>query len=328
MLKKLFHTCVIFTLVTGFLVCLRSAGITETEKPVYKVVEDYVSRNIKGEKPAPGVLKKDLFLQAVKIDIPPGIDGRRDAVWEKANGIYAWDNIARVNVLIKALYTSDKIFFLVTFNDPDESRKHKTWHWDKKEDIYVQGNEREDCFVFKWNMGPVPVDLSVYADNDYTADIWFWKADRTDPVGYADDKSQRLSSKKIKKSMKTTTRTGKRMYFLRTGDKGIPTYSSTLPIDYEKDIMPKWNYRKPEGSRGDIRAKGLWADGRWTIEFARDLKTGHLDDIQFDVSGTYQFGISRLEMSGGRPRPEWTNPLYACGDVFNSITLSFSKEKK
>lgn len=38
------------------------------------------------------------------------------------------------------------------------------------------------------------------------------------------------------------------------------------------------------GSRDDIKGKGFWKDGRWTVEFARKLVTGHDDDISFKVN--------------------------------------------
>lgn len=37
------------------------------------------------------------------------------------------------------------------------------------------------------------------------------------------------------------------------------------------------------GSRDDIGGKGVWQDGRWTVEMERKLNTGHGDDIQFQL---------------------------------------------
>ena len=82
----------------------------------------------------------------------------------------------------------------MSFPDSDESVTHKTWVWGKSAEMYKTGQDREDVFVFKWNMEPNPVYLSLKADNDYMADIWFWKACRTNPVGYADDKYHRFNA--------------------------------------------------------------------------------------------------------------------------------------
>ena len=45
--------------------------------------------------------------------------------------------------------------------------------------------------------------------------------------------------------------------------------------------MPQYLEVKPSGSASDVRAKGQWADGWWTVEFARRLDTGHDDDTSF-----------------------------------------------
>lgn len=41
-----------------------------------------------------------------------------------------------------------------------------------------------------------------------------------------------------------------------------------------------------------MEAKGIWKDGKWTLELARKLNTGNGDDVQFDATKTYSFGMS------------------------------------
>ncbi|MCB1196158.1 hypothetical protein KDK77_08225 [bacterium] len=292
----------------------------------YEIVESYAKEQASGETPQPGAQENNISIYAKPVTIEPAIDGMPDPVWDKAEGICVWDSIAQINVHIKAVYTADKIFFLVRFNDPTESRQHKVWHWNTAEDMYIQGFEREDTFIFKWNMEEKPVDLSIYADNEYYADIWFWKADRTDPVGYADDKMHIFSDEKMNKSTEIITRTGATMYLSRTGDEGREAYFSSLPTLYEGDTVHHYNHCPPDGSRADIQAKGVWNNNQWTIEFSRALQTGNADDISFDTGKTYLFGISRYEIAGGLPEPDWNQPLYNAGDVNNAITLIFDKE--
>lgn len=45
---------------------------------------------------------------------------------------------------------------------------------------------------------------------------------------------------------------------------------------------PSWN---------NIKARGAWLNGVWTVEFARALKTGFADDVQFQVGKTYYFDM-------------------------------------
>ncbi|MFC1620932.1 ethylbenzene dehydrogenase-related protein [Candidatus Omnitrophota bacterium] len=273
-----------------------------------------------------GISYADQSVIAEKIDLPPVIDGNADEpLWEKPQAIVTHDNITGIDITMKAAYTDKEIFFLVTFPDPDESRKHKYWVWDKHEEMYKVGMLREDTFIFKWNMEAYPVDLSVYSDESYMADIWFWKANRTDPVGFADDKMQKLGKTKRSKSIEVTTKTGNIMYLERLGDSGTTAYKDVLFIEYEGDEIPNYENRTPSGSRADIKAKGIWSDGRWTMEFSRFLNTGNPDDIQFVPGKSYQFGVSSQEMAARQHDPELSQPFYGAGDVGEMLTLEWGE---
>lgn len=263
---------------------------------------------------------------ARKVARAPVIDGNdTDSVWAHAKKYTVYDEVAKIDVTLKAVYTDTEIFFLVSYPDTDKSNTHKSWVWDKTMEMYRSGPDREDTFVFKWNMEANPVDISLKADNDYMADIWFWKACRTNPTGYADDKYHRLSVTKMPKVKRLTSKTGSTMYLARRGDSGRPAYEDVLYGEYKDDIMHKFNHTISTGSRADIKAKGVWSDGRWQIEFRRALKTGGADDIQFDTSKSYLFGVSRYEIAGKKPDPEINQPLYGSGDVGEKLTLSFGK---
>jgi hypothetical protein len=256
----------------------------------------------------------------------PIIDGSGDdPSWKKAQAVITHDKLSNIDVALKAVYTDNEIFFLVTFPDPNESRIHKAWVWDENQKMYRIGPDREDCFVFKWNMELKPKDLSVYADVPYVADIWFWKACRTDPAGFADDKIQRLSLSKLPRSIRMPDKSGKMLYLQRIGDQGTPAYKNTLYIEYNGDTLPNFKTQNPKGSRADIRAKGSWSNGKWTIEFGRKLNSGHEDDIQFSPGKRYQFGISRNEIGGKKPDPNLAQPLYGAGDVSERLFLSFGQ---
>ncbi len=270
----------------------------------------------------------DQTIIAQKVDKSPVIDGDgTDHVWEFATEYTTMDKTAEIPVTIKALYTDEQIFFLVSYPDPDESVTHKALTWDKEEQIYKPGPEREDTFIFKWNMESRPVDLSVKSDDEFMADIWFWKAVRTDPVGYADDKYQQFSRTKQKKAKKVTSKSGQDMYLVRRGDEGASAYKNNIVVDYEKEKMPPFTLQDPTGSRADIKAKGKWAQGRWTIEFSRALDTGHEDDVAFDLTQSYLFGISRFEIAGSEPQPDIEQPLFNSGDISEALTLQFGEQE-
>ena len=259
------------------------------------------------------------------VEAAPTIDGVADeAIWAKARPSISHDPVAKIDITIKSVHTKDSIYFQVMFPDKTEGRTHKTMVWAPEQERYRTDVDREDTFVFKWSMEPNSVDLSVAADNSYNADIWFWKANRTDPTGYADDKMHRYSAMPNPDSKTVLSKLGMRFYLTRPGDSGKAAYKTKVYDRYVGERQPKYSHNLPQGSRADIQAKGVWRDGWWTIEFARKLATGHPDDIQFDKDRRYEFGVSRYEIAGRRKNAKLAEPNYGAGDVGELLVLRFN----
>lgn len=271
-----------------------------------------------------GPLQADQRVVAIEAPQAPVIDGRDDdTAWSLAEPVTTIDAVARVPLTLRAVHAEGRIYFLVSYPDSTEDREHKTMRWDEQTRMYRMGPEREDMFVFKWSMEPQPVDLSVSGPNPYKADIWFWKAYRTNHAGYADDKMHVYGMTPMRRSNRIFNKWGQIFYLHRPGDEGNAAYRELLHDTYTKPRVPRYAWAMPSGSRADIHAKGKWSDGRWTIEFGRALDTGHHDDVLLDASMTWQFGVSRYEMAG-RPRdPNVAQPDYGRGDVGESLTLIF-----
>lgn len=260
---------------------------------------------------------------AHKVRTIPLVDGHAgDPAWQKAQMLVTHDQAASIDITLKAVYSDTHIYLLVSFPDDDASLTHKSWVWNQGRKMYNVGNDREDTFIIKWNMMSEPLDLSLYADNPLRADVWFWKANRTNPAGFADDKIHIHSSTKNRDTTELISRTGKSMFLDRRADKGGSAYKIDLVTTYGGDILPRYTSHPPSDSRADVRAKGVWQAGRWTIEFARLLQTGNQDDLQFEVPGSYQFGVSRYEIAGREINPKLTQPLYGCGDISETITIT------
>jgi len=263
-------------------------------------------------------------LVAAKVDKVPTIDGIADeAIWSKATAVVTRDPLAKIDVTIKAVHTDDNIFFLVTFPDPTENRDHKTLVWVPDQERYRTGTDREDTFVFKWSKEPGQIDLSISADAPYKADIWYWKAHRTDHAGYADDKSHLYSATETPRSKPVVSKRGRRFFLSRPGDEGSAPYQAVVHANNVGKSTGKYEMKTPTGSRADIRAKGVWRNGTWTVEFQRKLVTGHGDDIQFDRDRRYQFGVSRFEIAGRRKNPKLDEPLFGTGEIAESLYLKF-----
>ncbi|NGZ25782.1 MAG: hypothetical protein G8345_02705 [Magnetococcales bacterium] len=259
-----------------------------------------------------------------KVDTPPVIDGKADdPAWTKATPVITTDLVTGVKVTLKSVYAQDQIFMLVQFPDEIEHREHKTLLWDKESREYVVGPKREDTFVFKWNMDGSPIDLSLTSDTPNKTDVWYWKANRTDPMGYADDKMDIYSASSLPQSKKIISKKGLLFYLVRLGDSGKAAYDGAVYDEFVKPEMPGFITQQPDGSRADIRAKGLWQNKIWSVEFARKLQTGHLDDVQLETNKTYAFGISINEIAGRAKEPSIENPYFGSGEVGELLTLTF-----
>jgi hypothetical protein len=267
-------------------------------------------------------------LAVSKVKEAPVLDGSAtDAAWNNAKTITVRDKGVDRDVTLKAVYKGDIVFFLVQYTDPAEDRLHKPWVWDKELKAYKLGPQREDTFAFKWNMERKEVDLSNFSDDTYTADVWYWKANRTDPLGYADDKHHILAAEQGKKAKELKSKNGKTRYLMRIGDAGKSAQKKRILTSYEGDIQAQYLVVEPEGSRADVKAKGNWNNGVWTIEFSRKLNTGNSDDLQLDPSSgkKYLFGVSISGLYGNKGAIDRTAHWYGQGRISEPLSLVFGK---
>jgi hypothetical protein len=255
----------------------------------------------------------------------PTIDGHADEpLWETAPVVITLDFSSQRPITLKSVYTTDAVFFLVTYPVDKPSDTHKTWVWDTKEDVYREGPDREDVFLFKWSMSGNDVSLSLRDPEPHRADIWFWKACRTNPAGYADDKGQGFSLEPGPDARPTPSAKYGTLYFRRWGDTGEPAWEEKFFFEYHGDRLTKNFPRQPTGSRADVRAKGVWSNGQWSIEFARKLNTGHDDDVAFTPGEVYLFSVACYAMAYDTPHDTWSQPLYRTGDVFDRLFFTMA----
>ncbi len=266
---------------------------------------------------------QQMILVCSPTDHPPTVDGKPDdAAWQRAPAITTLDYSSQRPITVQAVHTADEIFMMVTFPDAAPSETHKSWVWDPHERVYKMGDDREDVLVLKWSMVGNDVDLSFHDAEPHTADIWFWKACRTNPAGYLDDKSHVVvSDPSEEKKLPIPSKRYGQLYLQRNGDAGEPAYIEEVPSEYLGDVLGKYRPRPPEGSRADVRGKGVWDDGRWVIEIRRKLDTGHEDDLSMKVGGEYLFAVCCYEMAATGINHDWTQPLYRTGDAFDRLLL-------
>jgi hypothetical protein len=290
-------------------------------------------------------------LRAVKVDRGPTIDGVAEAVWDQAQALqvplfggFNFNNTGSSMVSLKTVYTSDSVYFLVQWTDPNES--FQRFPWQKQADgtwkqlvTNNQGDENvyyEDKFAFIWNINDSIQGFNAAGcfvtchpgegkpfGNKYTAtageigDIWHWKGVRTGPVNQIDD--QYVDHTRYdpvaapEAGRKSDPRYMGGYVDNRNADRTGPAFSAS-----NQPAPPYWIYdvaKEPfadhyapddevagiivspfQGDRADITAKGVWANGVWTLEIARKLVTGSQFDVQFnDLSKGYFFGVAAFD---------------------------------
>lgn len=81
-------------------------------------------------------------------------------------------------------------------------------------------------------------------------------------------------------------------------DKIKPFTADMVAAMKEGDSLPGLIVYPQNKDAGDVKAKAKWANGKWTLEIQRPLKTDSKYDIQFsDFSKTYFFAMSAFDNS-------------------------------
>lgn len=253
-------------------------------------------------------LQPKATLTAKPVQSVPVIGGKgSDAIWDTAHTLHfnaqgVWGPSIGTSspVAIKAVYTDSHIAFWVRWQDATrDDQRHKPWVWNAEEKSYAQGRQQEDAMALAFELsGPFSADM--LSPVDAVWDLWTWKATRSDPVGYALDKTHRYSTTKPEgKSKQYTARNGSPIWIQRPDDAGASTQQSlAAPSEYSADVVPAYALKTPSGSAADVRAKGHWEDGYWTVELLRKLNTGHTDDTAFDPTRRYGMAVSLQDRTG------------------------------
>ncbi len=287
---------------------------------------------------------KTLFSK--KVNTTPIIDGiADDAVWAEATAITTTNGIE-----LKSVHKDDDIFFLAIWSDSTKSITKKEWIFEDSE--WNPESSEEDSLAINWNIADSvanfnsqgclvlchPPQMRTNSPSE-KIDVWQWKAARTNPSGWIEDKwmdnTGRDEDDKISGGLEENKQeldfvddpedhTDVPIYWEpgATGDDAKSITQSeinsgetrtitqiymdgtmkdedgtTIPTD---TIIPFYYQSKPTGSTGDISAKGVWSNGKWTLEFSRKLNTGHSDDVQFhNMDKSYYFGIAIHDSSEG-----------------------------
>jgi ethylbenzene dehydrogenase len=205
---------------------------------------------------------------------PPFLDGKAiDKCWQEipTTKIEFAEAKKLLPLYLKACNDGKKIYFLIQYPTSRENIKHQRWHWNPVLQAYMPGKEKEESFT---------IILASQNRDIKKADIWVWRAARTDPVNKADD----MIYQKLNLVNHPTENISM--------DKGKNCWFSKYFGDFAGAKLPRFYNRTPKGSLADVNAKGAWDMNFLTIEFSRLLATGSKDDVQLKP-GKYYIQIQR-----------------------------------
>jgi len=245
-------------------------------------------------------------LVAGKVSKLPAIDGKGDDdAWKAAKEVVVKmdqpdENPPKKSISIKAVHDGDSICFLLTWADPDKNDQHSPFVWKNPAGYEPDDEKVEDACTLAFELeGKFDSDMKAGIESKW--DVWEWGAARTNPSGYALDRTHVYSKSAPTppvKGRRLTDRDGNQIYFSHPIDAGTPCYTKIeLPEKKTGDIIPQYPSQKPSGSAADVLAKGEWANGKWTVEFKRKLNTGNKDDTAFVVGKSYGIAVATFDKS-------------------------------
>lgn len=235
-------------------------------------------------------------LVAHRADTAPVTDGRGDdAAWSGAPelAVRLEGAAGTHDAKLRAVVHDGTLHLLVRWNDTTEDREHKVWT-PKAEGGFAAGPEREDVFAIGF---PISGEFTgdMLSPVECVWDVWQWKSFRTDPAGYAMDKSHVHSfTDPGGKRYVHELADGRKLHIVRPEDKGTSA-TKTLKAPESGGRTPQYAAQVPSGSASDVRARGTWQDGTWTLELSRPLSTGHADDAELAGRDTVAFSLAILD---------------------------------
>ncbi|MCH7910412.1 MAG: hypothetical protein IIB38_12440, partial [Candidatus Hydrogenedentes bacterium] len=253
---------------------------------------------------------------------PPGIDGQIDEVWANAKPLTltireALGSGDPTQVVLRALHTDDSLYVLAQWPDTTRSDMRDPYIWNDEKKEYERPTTPDDQFALEFPLeGELLINM-LPTDGAYTADVWHWKAGRSNLGGWVDDKRHIISQRRMEGAKQYSMGGHNTVYVARPMDAGRPSYATKpKPAAYAGDVLPSYEAQEPSGSLADVRGKGVHDGKGWTLEMTRKFDTGHSDDARIDPTQENICAIAVLN-----------DELYWDHSVSQKISLRFAAEK-
>lgn len=232
---------------------------------------------------------------------PPGIDGSIDGVWDASVPLTvtireALGGGAPREVVLRALHTDDSLYVLAQWPDATRSDRRDPYVWNTEIEAYERPTLADDQFALEFPLAG-ELQVSMLAEGkSYTADVWHWKAGRSNLDGWVDDKRHIISQEPVDGALPYQLGGHAVVYIARPMDDGLAGYNTVdMPQDFQGDILPSYEIQTPSNSQSDIRGKGVHDGNGWTLEMSRRFNTGNADDAVIDPDGEIDCAIAVLD---------------------------------
>ena len=188
---------------------------------------------------------------------------------------------------------------LLVWADPDKNEEQSPFIW--KEAGYEADDEKvEDrCSIAFELEGKFDSDMKAGIESKW--DVWEWCAARSNPTGFGFDRTHIYSKTAPQapiKARRLTDRAGNQIFFWHPHDTGTPCFKTvTLPETKGAPVVLQFPTQTPTGSAADVQAKGVWAAGKWTVEFKRKLSTGNKDDTVLVAGKSVGIAVATFDKS-------------------------------
>ncbi len=215
-----------------------------------------------------------------RLDKAPVIDGKVEewgkTGWVKVNVKPAVEKDEKnltgaLDVELKLAISGDRLYVAARWPDPKADLSWKSWQWDGSR--YRRGRDEDDKFVLRFELSG-DYDTCMLTNKTYEADVWFWSAGRTNLGGMAENVLHRISAQPIEDAAEHKAPNGATVYIKKIME-GTRGYSAQkAPAAKAEESVPSVAIAQPPGNPDDILAKGIWANGIWSLEMSRKLNTG------------------------------------------------------
>jgi len=220
------------------------------------------------------------IVAVVRLDKAPTVDGVLDE-WGKAG----WQKIkvkpavekddknltGTIDVDLKMAISGDRLYLAARWPDAKADLTWKSWQWDGSR--YRRGRDEDDKFVIRFELAG-DYDTCMLTNKTYEADVWLWSAGRSNLGGMAENALHRISAQLIEDAAEHKAPNGATVYIkkIMEGTRGYSTQRA--PAVKGDEIVPSVVAAPPPGQPDDVLAKGVWANGSWSLEMSRKLNPG------------------------------------------------------